>query len=255
MTELATSEPPRHAAAVAVEDGRMAEEVLNRFDADERRNVRVYDDPLALMEHPDRSDADVTILSFNVMRMLAKARAEDLADFCHANNVVLMIRSQEFLDSTGFLEFVNGVIFQDATLHRLKDILALARSSYSILPSAAVMDIVTDRLRCDTIARLSATELGILDQIRLAKTNRAIARSLGLTEANVKTKVRAILKALKFQNRTEAAVFAARQSETIRQAVEGHAGERSKTDAGSPDSEGGEETEEEPRRGGNLTAH
>ena len=77
------------------------------------------------------------------------------------------------------------------------------------------MDIVTDRLRCDTLERLAPIELSILDQVRLAKTNRAIARSLGLTEANVKTKVRAILKALKFQNRTEAAVFAARQNELI----------------------------------------
>jgi DNA-binding NarL/FixJ family response regulator len=248
MTDLAMSEPSHHAtAAVAVEDGRMADDILSRFEPEERKNVSVYDDASEIVLHPERVNADVTILSFNAMRSLAKAHAENLSDFCQDHNVVLMIRSQEFLDSTGFLEFVNGVIFQDATMHRLKDILGLARAGYSILPSAAVMDIVTDRLRCDTIARLSPIELSILDQIRLAKTNRAIARSLGLTEANVKTKVRAILKALKFQNRTEAAVFAARQYETIRNAMREHA------EGGH---EGAETGEDEPASGRqNLTAH
>lgn len=250
MTDLATSEPPRHAiAAVAVEDGRLADDILARFSADERRNVVVYDDPGTIVQHPEKVDAQVTIVSFNVMRTLAKLHPESLSDFCHDHNVVLLIRSQEFLDSTGLLEFVDGVIFQDATINRLKDILALAKAGYSILPSAAVMDIVTDRLRCDTIARLSGIELAILDQIRSAKTNRAIARSLGLTEANVKTKVRAILKALKFQNRTEAAVFAARQHETIRNIVK----TRTEESGGEPSAE-----EEEPAAspsGRNLTAH
>ncbi len=250
MTELAMSGPPRHTtAAVAVEDGRIANEILNRFDAEERSEIAVYDDPNTLVLHPERVDSDVTIFSFNVVRMLAKAHAELLSDFCRDHNVVLLIRSQEFLDSTGFLEFVNGVIFQDATMHRLKDILALAKAGYSILPSAAVMDIVTDRLRCDTIARLSRIELAILDQIRLAKTNRAIARSLGLTEANVKTKVRAILKALKFQNRTEAAVFAARQYETIRAAI------REQSEESSEEASGSGDEEPAPAPGRNLTAH
>ncbi len=250
MTELAMSGPPRHTtAAVAVEDARMASDILNRFDADERTDIAVYDDPSALVLHPERLDTDVTIFSFNVVRMLSKAHADLVGDFCRDHNVVLLIRSQEFLDSTGFLEFVNGVIFQDATMHRLKDILALARAGYSILPSAAVMDIVTDRLRCDTIARLSPIELAILDQIRLAKTNRAIARSLNLTEANVKTKVRAILKALKFQNRTEAAVFAARQYETIRNAI------REQSEGSSDESSEGGDEEPAPAQGRNLTTH
>lgn len=251
MTDLATTEPPRHAAAaVAVEDGHLADDILGRFDPDERRNIMVYEDPHDLVSHPRRIDADVTIVSYNVMRMLAKVQAETLSEFCHEQNVVLLIKSQEFLDSTGFLEFVDGVIFADATMHRLKDILALARAGYSILPSAAVMDIVTDRLRCDTIARLSAIELSILDQIRLAKTNRAIARSLGLTEANVKTKVRAILKALKFQNRTEAAVFAARQYETIRTAMQERTAEGAEFHAESND-----EDSDDTTPGRNLTAH
>lgn len=216
-----TDVPPPHPipVALAVEDTHMVSEIVGRFEPAERHDVRVLDDPRSLMEHPADAPAEVTILSYPVMKQLAKYHLDELAEFCRRNKVVLLIRSPEFLDSIGFLELVDGVIFADATIERVRDILQLSKSGYSILPSAAVMDIVTDRLRCDTLQKLSFIELSILDQVRLAKTNRAIARSLGLTEANVKTKVRAILKALKFQNRTEAAVFAARQNELIRQSL------------------------------------
>ncbi|CAA7618362.1 helix-turn-helix transcriptional regulator [Magnetospirillum sp. UT-4] len=217
MSSAHGATPPQ--VALAVEDTHMVSEIVGRFEPGERHDVKVLDDPRSLIEHPDESPGEVTIISFPVMRQLAKFHRDELAEFCRNNKAVLLIRSPEFLDSIGFLEFVDGVIFADATMQRVREILQLSKSGYSILPSAAVMDIVTDRLRCDTLGRLSPVELSILDQVRLAKTNRAIARSLGLTEANVKTKVRAILKALKFQNRTEAAVFAARQNELIRQAI------------------------------------
>lgn len=222
MTQVSSGDPndPKPAAvAVAVDDSRLAEDLLGRMSEPDRKGVVVYDDPRFIIDHRDQANAGVTIVSFHVIKNLARYHMDVLSEFCHSNRVVLLIRSQEFLDAVPYLEFAEGVIFQDATMHRLGDILTLSESGYSILPSAAVMDIVTDRLRCDSIARLSPLELSILDQICLAKTNRAIARSLGLTEANVKTKVRAILKALKFKNRTEAAVFAARQNELIRQLI------------------------------------
>jgi DNA-binding NarL/FixJ family response regulator len=221
MIEATSNDAPSQApVALAVEDTHMVSEIVGRFEPGERQDVRILDDLRHMVEHPDLAPAEVTIVSYPVMKQLAKYHLDELTEFCRRNKVVLLIRSPEFLDSIGFLEFVDGVIFADATIERVRDILQLSKAGYSILPSAAVMDIVTDRLRCDTLARLSFIELSILDQVRLAKTNRAIARSLGLTEANVKTKVRAILKALKFQNRTEAAVFAARQNELIRQTLQ-----------------------------------
>lgn len=221
MTEATVTDVPQQVpVALAVEDTAMVSEIVGRFEPAERHDLRILDDPRRMIEHPDAAAGEVTIISYPVIKQLAKYHLDELTEFCRRNKVVLLIRSPEFLDSIGFLEYADGVIFADATMERVREILQLSKSGYSILPSAAVMDIVTDRLRCDTLQRLSFTELSILDNVRLAKTNRAIARSLGLTEANVKTKVRAILKALKFQNRTEAAVFASRQNELIRQNLE-----------------------------------
>jgi len=222
MTEATMTATPRAQpapVALAVEDSQMVSEIVGHFEPQERKEMRIVDDPRRLIDSAEESPGEVTIISYPVMKQLAKYHLSQLGDFCRRNKVVLLIRSPEFLDSIGFLEFADGVIFADATMERVREILQLSKSGYSILPSAAVMDIVTDRLRCDTLQKLSPLEMNILDQVRMAKTNRAIARSLGLTEANVKTKVRAILKALKFQNRTEAAVFAARQSELIRQII------------------------------------
>jgi DNA-binding CsgD family transcriptional regulator len=208
MTEatFTPAPPPQAPVALAVEDSHMVSEIVGRFEPQERKEMRILEDPRQLVEHPEEAPGEVTIISYPVMKQLAKYHMDELAEFCGRNKVVLLIRSPEFLDSIGFLEYADGVIFADATIERV--------------------DIVTDRLRCDTIQRLSPIEINILDQVRLAKTNRAIARSLGLTEANVKTKVRAILKALKFQNRTEAAVFAARQNELIRQIIQGRGHEK-----------------------------
>jgi DNA-binding NarL/FixJ family response regulator len=221
MTEATVTDVPQQVpVALAVEDTAMVSEIVGRFEPAERHDLRILDDPRRMIEHPESAAGEVTIISYPVIKQLAKYHLDELTEFCRRNKVVLLIRSPEFLDSIGFLEYADGVIFADATMERVREILQLSKSGYSILPSAAVMDIVTDRLRCDTLQKLSFTELSILDNVRLAKTNRAIARSLGLTEANVKTKVRAILKALKFQNRTEAAVFASRQGELIRQNLE-----------------------------------
>ncbi len=232
---------PLPTVAVAAEDERLIEQVRSNFPPEERHKIRGYDDPRDLVQSDKAIPAEITLVAHNVMKNLARHHLDALSEFCRRNRVILLVRSNEFLDSVAFLEMADGVLFIDATLDRLPDVAVLAEAGYSILPSAAAMDIVTDRLRCDTIRRLSPLELSILDQVRLAKTNRAIARTLGLTEANVKTKVRAILKALKFQNRTEAAVFAARQYQTIREAMAERAQQHAimETDGNEGDQEGG----------------
>src|SRR4051812_42295144 len=128
MTELA-SHTPHNAApgsiAIAVEDSTLANEVLRRFPAEARSRLQVLDDPIRLLDRPSEKRADAVIASFQVMRQLAKHQMEAVSEFCSANDVVLLIRSQEFLDSVGFLEFAGGVVFLDATMERLPEILNL----------------------------------------------------------------------------------------------------------------------------------
>ena len=63
-----------------------------------------------------------------------------------------------------------------------------------------------------TPARLSAQEERILGYLVQGHSNKAIARELGITDATVKVHVKAILKKIGAQNRTQAAIWATRNA-------------------------------------------
>ncbi|MBC7952727.1 MAG: hypothetical protein H7Z12_13035, partial [Rhodospirillaceae bacterium] len=58
--------------ALAVEDTHMVSEIVARFEPGERQDVRILDDPRQLVEHPETSPGEVTIISYPVMKQLAK---------------------------------------------------------------------------------------------------------------------------------------------------------------------------------------
>jgi DNA-binding NarL/FixJ family response regulator len=214
----------RAVAAVVVGAEDAAEDILSRLSVRGDREAVRLSDPEVLLVDGQRAPRDVTLVTVEVMRRLAKMHGEKLEEFCARHHVSLVVRCDEFLDSTPFLEMVESVIFRDVTLDYLDEAVTLGGAGYSILPRQAIMDIVSDRLRCDTVARLSPLELALLAQMRRGEGNRTIAMQLGIPEAKVKTKVRALLKSLKLKNRTDAAVFAARQEALIRQVTEHHFG-------------------------------
>jgi two-component system, NarL family, nitrate/nitrite response regulator NarL len=57
---------------------------------------------------------------------------------------------------------------------------------------------------------LSLRELGVLDRLREGRSNKEIARDLGITEATVKVHVKAILRKARMRNRTQVAMWASR---------------------------------------------
>jgi two-component system nitrate/nitrite response regulator NarL len=77
-------------------------------------------------------------------------------------------------------------------------------SSPDILPSVSVVEEPT----APRFDRLSAKEQLILDHLTKGATNKHIARELNVAEATVKVHVKAILRKVRVQNRTQAAVWA-----------------------------------------------
>ena len=57
---------------------------------------------------------------------------------------------------------------------------------------------------------LSLRELGVLERLREGRSNKEIARDLGITEATVKVHVKAILRKARMRNRTQVAMWASR---------------------------------------------
>jgi DNA-binding CsgD family transcriptional regulator len=55
--------------------------------------------------------------------------------------------------------------------------------------------------------RLTAAEKRVLALVSMAKTNKEIARSLGISPSTVKRHLENVLKKLRFKNRVEAAIY------------------------------------------------
>jgi two-component system nitrate/nitrite response regulator NarL len=95
------------------------------------------------------------------------------------------------------------------------DLLPCAPETLVALPSYTVTNELTtsvhERLSEETTcfaARLSSREIAILRLFMEGASNKLIARQLGITEATVKVHNKAILRKLRLQNRTQAAVWA-----------------------------------------------
>lgn len=205
--ELGANDPSTSSVALFIDDQVIADGILSRFDMAERPAAVARIDPATLRRDCEWPDGEVAFISLSCMRRLADAHGERWRGYCASHTVVLVMNSVDFIDSWAFLEMAGGVWFLDTAMPPVTAVIALAKAGLSVLPPTAVMDIVGDRLRCDAIATLSGTDLAILDQLGEAKSNRSIGCALGLSEAQVKTRMRSLLRLLKCQNRTAAAVF------------------------------------------------
>ena len=83
--------------------------------------------------------------------------------------------------------------------------MALSASLAGLLANAMREDA---RPRSRDAAQLTAQEGRVLDQIRLGRSNKQIARELGIAESTVKIHVKRVLRKLRVGSRTQAAIWA-----------------------------------------------
>jgi DNA-binding CsgD family transcriptional regulator len=80
--------------------------------------------------------------------------------------------------------------------------------SGSEIRGGLVMDVKAGNDLVETkVTNLTATENRVLTLVTLAKTNKEIARALGISPATVKRHIENVLRKLKLKNRVEAAVY------------------------------------------------
>lgn len=78
-------------------------------------------------------------------------------------------------------------------------------------PEAPAAPVSADKAR-DALARLTARQREVLQELVVGRSNKEIARQLGLGEGTVKIHVAALLRTLQLPNRAAAAAFGARES-------------------------------------------
>lgn len=133
-----------------------------------------------------------------------------LARMGRRSTVLAAVHPGSILDAGDLTTPVDAWLFLTDTTVAFSEIVALARSGYTSIPEAVADLSEMDKQRRAILATLSDPERDLLRAAAFGRTNREIADQLGVSEDYATYLLRRLLKRLRFHNRTEAAVFAAR---------------------------------------------
>jgi two-component system nitrate/nitrite response regulator NarL len=114
---------------------------------------------------------------------------------------------------------VDSYLTKDMSAEALARSFQLVMLGQQIFPTKLMMSMMTDGAEARSIGEpaapagtgLSPRELQILRALVNGKSNKAIARELSITEATVKVHLKALLRKVRVNNRTQAAVWALNQ--------------------------------------------
>ena len=145
---------------------------------------------------------------------LARFKGPDTLGFlklCRGARVIIALNSDQLLEASGTMGLADGWIFVDINAEHLPEVIELSKQGYSIMPEPVIERLTANKLRIAEYYRLPELEKRVIDLIAFGFGNQEIADQLGLSAAHTKALVKSGLSRLHFQNRTQAAVFVARQ--------------------------------------------
>ncbi len=195
----------------------LCREGLRRILAEEGIAVEAYEHPESLIRARNRNHStDMVVIDCDD---LGDARRE-IAGLVNAigDAQIVLLASKfdlEFIVSA-FNCGVDGFIMKEISCGSLLGSLQLVALGEKIMPSRLVdhlpqfigHDAVSHQPRSDTIELLSEREQEALRCLVSGYANKVIARRMDISEATVKVHVKAILRKLAVQNRTQAAIWA-----------------------------------------------
>jgi two-component system NarL family response regulator len=209
-------------SVVIADDHRlMREGTAALLSADERIEVvglaRDGREAVALAE---RRQPDVVVLDLNMPVMRGIEACAAIRERCPRAEVLILTVSEQEPDLYASLRVgAAGYLLKDMAPGQLIEaVLGAGRGEPLIPPSMAsrlLRDLVGpgEQATPDPLAELSDREREVLALLAQGLRNREIAERLVISESTVKTHVRHVLEKLRFRNRAEAAVFAARYLE------------------------------------------
>ncbi|MFO1187848.1 MAG: LuxR C-terminal-related transcriptional regulator [Alphaproteobacteria bacterium] len=196
--------------ALIVKEAAERQSLLKALDTDPPPEVFVLDHVQAL-NSTELEAMDAVVISHQA---LARFKGPDTLGFlklCRGARVIIALNSEELLDASGTIGLADGWIFADLNSEHLLDVIELSKQGYSIMPEPVIERLTANKLRLAEYERLPDLERRVVDLIAQGCGNQEIADRLGLSPAHIKALVKSSLARLHFQNRTQAAVFIARQ--------------------------------------------
>lgn len=204
-----SAKPPRRIALI-VKEPTERQALLDAMARNDSTEPIILDQVQALSEG-QLETMDAVVISHQT---LARFRAADTLSFmrlCRGARVIIALTSEQLLEAAGTMQMADGWIFSDMNPEHLPEVIDLSRQGYSIMPEAVIERLTANKLRLAEYERLSDLERSVIDLVSDGLGNQEIADRLGLTASHTKALVKAALARLHFQNRTQAAVFIAKQ--------------------------------------------
>lgn len=134
------------------------------------------------------------------------------------SRILLVLSIEDTLDAAPLLPFADAWIFTERLAQMAESLVLLGQEAHTALPPQLLSRPGIDRMRMGLLDRLTEAEQKCLLALGKGLNNRDIGQVMDLSEAAVKSLVRSMLNRLRFRNRTEAGVFAARNMEGIAEA-------------------------------------
>lgn len=156
----------------------------------------------------------VIINSFMLSRYKSRGGAR-LHDLLNGRKLLVVVTERTITNIIAALQMADGIVFQHSNIRHLPMILALMEEGHMSVPSDILSILLERGLRRKILLSLSGAEQRALSLLGHGCTNNIIAATLDISEGRAKYLIRSLLKKLLLQNRTQAAVFAAREIKLI----------------------------------------
>jgi DNA-binding NarL/FixJ family response regulator len=163
---------------------------------------------------------DVVLLDVRMPGLSGIATCAQIATEVPAARIVMLTASDEEADLYEAIKNgASGYLLKDASIDEVAQAIRLVAEGQSLISPAMATKLLEEfkqlarpRSGVPDVPQLTARELEVLVQVARGHNNRAIARTLFISENTVKNHVRNILEKLQLHSRTEAVVYAVREN-------------------------------------------
>lgn len=200
----------RTRVALIVKESAERTALLDVLQHDPRIDPVVLDNVQALGSG-DLEAMDAVVVSHQALARLKGADTLGFVKLGRGARVIIALNSDELLEASSTMSYADGWVFVDINVSHLPQVIELSKQGYSIMPAPVIERLAANKLRIAEYDRLPELEKQVIDLIAQGFGNHEIAERLGLSGAHTKALVKSGLTRLHFQNRTQAAVFIARQ--------------------------------------------
>jgi DNA-binding NarL/FixJ family response regulator len=165
----------------------------------------------------NNTHSDVLLVEIQEFAQLYEKDPRTHQQLMRLNRVITLLNSQDLLAFAYVLPLVDAWVFLDLQIEMIATAVHLGHSGHCLVPARFLSRLGVDEARLESLNRLTATEVDILQLLGQGLNNRTIAEITGVSEAQIKSSVRSVLAKLFLRNRTEAGVFAYRVKSVLDQ--------------------------------------